>query len=159
MSSEIILRKPEPQPTQTLTKTFLGGVAKAAGGTILGISMITSAIAAGGLLGLALSFRNLPDVRVLSSYVPAETSYVYDIKGRLLTSLHGEANRENVTIDQMSPELKLAVVAIEDSSFYRHRGLNPYSIGSGCISKLQGGRCLRRSFNPNNAVSKKPFFD
>ena len=84
---------------------------RCAGGTILGISMVTSAIAAGGLVGLALSFRNLPDVRVLRNYVPAETSYVYDIKGRLLTSLHGEANRENVTIDQMSPELKLAVVA------------------------------------------------
>ena len=139
MSSEIILQKPKPQPTQAIAKSFFGGVAKAAGGTILGISMITSAVAAGGLVGLALSFRNLPDVRVLRNYVPAETSYVYDIKGRLLTSLHGEANRENATVEQMSPELKLAVVAIEDSNFYRHRGLNPYSIARAALANYEKG--------------------
>ncbi|MGL5834390.1 MAG: transglycosylase domain-containing protein [Waterburya sp.] len=139
MSSETIFPKQEPQPTQTIAKTFLLGVAKAAGGTVLGISMVTSAIAAGGLVGLAFSFRNLPDVRVLRNYVPAETSYIYDIKGRLMTSLHGEANREIATIDQMSPELKLAVVAIEDSNFYRHRGLNPYSIARAAVANLKQG--------------------
>ncbi|MEL7078074.1 MAG: transglycosylase domain-containing protein, partial [Cyanobacteria bacterium J06582_2] len=134
-----MLQKPEPQPTKAIAKSFLSGVAKAAGGTILGISMITSAVAAGGLVGLAFSFRNLPDVRVLRNYVPAETSYVYDIKGRLMTSLHGEANREIATIEQMSPELKLAVVAIEDSNFYRHRGLNPYSIARAALANYRKG--------------------
>lgn len=139
MSSEIILQKPEPQPTKAIAKSFLSGVAKAAGGTVLGIAMVTSAVAAGGLVGLAFSFRNLPDVRVLRNYVPAETSYVYDIKGRLMTSLHGEANREIATIEQMSPELKLAVVAIEDSNFYRHRGLNPYSIARAALANYKKG--------------------
>ena len=139
MSSEIILQKPEPQSTKASARSFLSGVAKAAGGTILGISMVTSAVAAGGLVGLAFSFRNLPDVRVLRNYVPAETSYVYDIKGRLMTSLHGEANREIATIEQMSPKLKLAVVAIEDSNFYRHRGLNPYSIARAALANYKKG--------------------
>ncbi|MEO1672383.1 MAG: penicillin-binding protein 1A [Cyanobacteria bacterium J06631_2] len=134
-----MLQKPEPQPTKAIAKSFLSGVAKAAGGTVLGISMVTSAVAAGGLVGLAFSFRNLPDVRVLRNYVPAETSYVYDIKGRLMTSLHGEANREIATIEQMSPELKLAVVAIEDSNFYRHRGLNPYSIARAALANYKKG--------------------
>ena len=139
MSSEIILQKPEPQSAKAIATSFFSGVAKAAGGTILGISMITSAVAAGGLVGLAFSFRNLPDVRVLRNYVPAETSYVYDIKGRLMTSLHGEANREIAAIEQMSPELKLAVVAIEDSNFYRHRGLNPYSIARAALANYRKG--------------------
>ncbi len=139
MSSETIFQKPEPQPGQGIAKSFLLGVAKAAGGTVLGISMVTSAVAAGGLVGLAFSFRNLPDVRVLRNYVPAETSYVYDIKGRLMTSIHGEVNREIATIDQMSPELKLAVVAIEDSNFYRHRGLNPYSIARAALANFERG--------------------
>ena len=139
MSSEIILQKPEPQSTKAIAKSFFSGVAKAAGGTILGISMVTSAVAAGGLVGLAFSFRNLPDVRVLRNYVPAETSYVYDIKGRLMTSLHGEVNREIAALEQMSPELKLAVVAIEDSNFYRHRGLNPYSIARAALANYRKG--------------------
>ena len=134
-----MLQKPEPRNTQAIAKSFLSGVAKAAGGTVLGITMITSAVAAGGLVGLAISFRNLPDVRVLRDYVPAETSYVYDIKGRLMTSLHGEANRENVTIEQISPHLKTAVVGIEDSNFYRHNGLNPYSIGRAALANYRKG--------------------
>ena len=139
MSSEIILQKPESQSAKASVKSFVSGVAKATGGTILGISMVTSAIAAGGLMGLAFSFRNLPDVRVLRNYIPAETSYVYDIKGRLMTSLHGEANREIAAIEQMSPELKLAVVAIEDSNFYRHQGLNPYSIARAALANYRKG--------------------
>ncbi len=140
VSSEIMLQKPEPQNnTKAIAKSFLSGVANAAGGTILGITMITSAVAAGGLVGLAFSFRNLPDVRVLRNYVPAETSYIYDIKGKLLSSLHGESNREIATIEQIAPELKLAVVAIEDSSFYRHQGLNPYSIGRAALANYRKG--------------------
>ena len=134
-----MLQKPEPQNTQAIAKSFSSGVAKAAGGTVLGITMITSAVAAGGLVGLAFSFRNLPDVRVLRSYVPAETSYVYDINGKILTRLHGEANRESASLDQIAPELKLAVVAVEDSSFYRHNGLNPYSIGRAALVNYQKG--------------------
>lgn len=135
-----MLEKSQPRnSTGAIARSFLTGVAKAAGGTVLGITMITSAVAAGGLVGLAFSFRNLPDVRVLKSYIPAETSYVYDINGKLLTSLHGEANRELATLEQISPELKLAVVAVEDSSFYRHRGLNPYSVGRAALANIERG--------------------
>lgn len=137
VSSEIMLQKPESQKTQASFMSFLSGVTKAAGGTVLGITMITSAVAAGGLVGLAFSFRNLPDVRVLRNYIPAETSYIYDIKGRLMTSLHGEANREIASLGQMSPELKLAVIAIEDSNFYRHQGLNPYSVARAAVTNYQ----------------------
>jgi 1A family penicillin-binding protein len=134
-----MLQKPDPQNSQAIAKSFFAGVANAAGGTMLGITMITSAVAAGGLVGLAVSFRNLPDVRMLRNYVPAETSYIYDIKGKLLTSLHGEANREVASLNQVAPELKLAVVAIEDSNFYRHNGLNPYSIGRAALANFKQG--------------------
>jgi 1A family penicillin-binding protein len=133
------IRQAEENPNQKseLPLSFLSGVAKATGGTMLGITMIASSIAAGGLVGLALSFRNLPDVRVLRNYVPSETSYIYDVKGRLLSSIHGEANREIIGLNQISPELKLAVIAIEDSNFYRHKGLNPYSIARAAVVNYQ----------------------
>ncbi|MEL6440126.1 MAG: penicillin-binding protein 1A [Cyanobacteria bacterium J06621_8] len=119
--------------------SFLSGVVKAAGGTVLGIAMITSAVTAGGLVGLAFSFRNLPDVRVLRNHIPAETSYIYDINGKLLTRVHGEANREIANINQVAPELKLAVLAIEDSNFYRHQGLNPYSVARAALANYRKG--------------------
>ncbi len=139
MSSKTIKQKHPSDKQSHLIYYFLLGVAKTAGGTILGISMITSAIVAGGLVGLAISFRNLPDVRVLKNYVPSETSYIYDIKGRLLTSLHGEANREVIPLSQISPELKQAVIAIEDSHFYQHQGINPYSIARAAWVNWQRG--------------------
>ena len=139
VSSDIMLQKPKSQNTKAIAKSFLSGVLQAAGGTVLGITMITSAVATGGLVGLAFSFRNLPDVRVLRNYIPAETSYIYDIKGKLLTRLHGEANREIASLEQISPELKLAVLAIEDSNFYRHQGLNPYSVARAALVNYQKG--------------------
>ncbi len=139
MSSRTVTQESSLNKKLRPVYTFSKGVFKAAGGTVLGITMIASSIVAGGLVGLAISFRNLPDVRVLRSYVPSETSYIYDIKGRLLTSLHGEANRELVRLEEISPELKRAVIAIEDSSFYEHQGINPYSIGRAIRANYEQG--------------------
>ncbi|MFM7615702.1 MAG: penicillin-binding protein, partial [Synechococcales cyanobacterium] len=88
------------------------------GGTIVALMMVSSSILAGGLIGLAISFRNLPDVRTLQYYIPTETSYIYDVKGELLASIHGEANRDVISLEQISPNLKRAVLAIEDGHFY-----------------------------------------
>ncbi|HAC63261.1 MAG TPA: penicillin-binding protein, partial [Cyanothece sp. UBA12306] len=129
MSFSTIRQQPKPKKSPSATRSFGQGVIKVAGGTALGLAMLGSSIIAGGLVGLAISFRNLPDVRILNSYTPTETSYIYDIKGRLLSRLHEEANREVVPLDYMSPELKRAVLAIEDSHFYYHNGINPTSIG------------------------------
>jgi 1A family penicillin-binding protein len=107
--------------------------------TLLSLGLLSSAITAGALFGLAVSFRNLPDVRGLKSYVPAQTSYIYDVKGRELLSLHGEANRKIVALDQISPHLKRAVLAIEDSNFFFHQGINPTSIGRALLTNLKQG--------------------
>ncbi|MBD1862517.1 penicillin-binding protein 1A [Trichocoleus desertorum GB2-A4] len=121
---------------------FVQAVAKVTGGTLLGITMLSSSVLAGGLVGLAISFRNLPDVRVLRSYVPTETTHVYDIKGKLLSSIHGEANREVVPLDKISPDLKRAVIAIEDSHFYSHHGINPVGVTRAFMANLEQGRTV-----------------
>ncbi len=118
---------------------FLKGVGQVTGGTLLAITMLTSSIVAGGLVGLAISFRNLPDVRQLRNFFPSETTYVYDVKGKLLSSIHGEANREVVPLDRISPELKRAVLASEDSDFYYHHGINPKGVGRALVSNWRGG--------------------
>lgn len=129
MSSSTIQEKQESKSSSSSVFRFVQGVAQVTGGTVLGITMLTSAVVAGGLVGLATSFRNLPDVRVLRGYVPTETTYIYDVKGRHLASLHGEANREVVKLDKISPKLKRAVLAMEDSHFFLHHGINPNSVG------------------------------
>jgi len=111
--------------------------------TLLTITMLGSSVVAGGLVGLAVSFRNLPDVRVLRNYTPSETSYVYDVKGTLLDSVHDEANREVVDFNQINPHLKRAVLAIEDSYFYSHSGINPAGIGRAALANLGAGATVQ----------------
>lgn len=118
---------------------FIKEVSQVTGGTLLAVIMLASAIVAGGLVGLAISFRNLPDVRVLRNYIPSETSYFYDINGKVLASIHGEANREVITLNKISPQLKRAVLAIEDSHFYSHNGINISSVGRASIVNWQRG--------------------
>ncbi|BAU04839.1 penicillin-binding protein [Fischerella thermalis CCMEE 5198] len=118
---------------------FLKGVGQVAGGTLLSITMLASSIVAGGLVGLAISFRNLPDVRQLRNFFPSETTYIYDIKGKLLASIHGEANREVVPLDKISPHLKRAVLASEDSDFYFHHGINPKGVGRAVVTNWVAG--------------------
>ncbi|WP_399313816.1 transglycosylase domain-containing protein [Trichocoleus sp. FACHB-262] len=140
MSSNTIGQKKPANPAPMLQ--FVQAVAKVTGGTLLGITMLSSSVLAGGLVGLAISFRNLPDVRVLRSYVPTETTHVYDIKGKLLSSIHGEANREVVPLDKISPDLKRAVIAIEDSHFYSHHGINPVGVTRAFMANLEQGRTV-----------------
>ncbi len=134
MSSNTLPRKKNENES---TAQFVGGASKVAGATLIGVLMLSSSLVAGALVGLAISFQNLPDVRILRNYTPSETTHIYDVKGKHLTSLHGEANREVVPLDEISPHLKRAVMAIEDSYFYAHKGVNVTS----------AGRALKANFN------------
>lgn len=161
MSSSIVHKK---QPTTPPSYKFLKEVTQVTGGTLLTITMLASAVVAGGLVGLAISFRNLPDVRTLRTYIPSETTYMYDIKGKLLASMHGEANREVVPLDKISPDLKRAVMAIEDSHFYDHRGINLGSVGRALLvnwqrgSVVEGGSTLSMQLARNVFLSKQRKF-
>ena len=153
MSTSIIHKKDKSSPSFK----FVRDITKVTGGTLLTITMLGSAIAAGGLVGLAISFRDLPDVRVLRTYVPAETSYIYDIKGKLFSSIHGEANREVTPLDKISPDLKRAVIAIEDSNFYYHKGINPISVGRALLVNYQKGSVREGSSTLTMQLMKNVF--
>lgn len=121
---------------------FVQSVSKVTAGTILSMTMLASSVVAGGLVGLAISFRNLPDVRILQTYSPTETTHIYDINGKPLASIHDEANRDVVPLDKISPNLKRAVMAIEDSNFFIHKGINPGGIARALIVNLEKGRTV-----------------
>ncbi|MCW6052054.1 penicillin-binding protein 1A [Microcoleus sp. A2-C5] len=121
---------------------FVQSVSKVTAGTILSMTMLASSVVAGGLVGLAISFRNLPDVRILQTYSPTETTHIYDINGKPLASIHDEANRDVVPLDKISPNLKRAVMAIEDSNFFTHKGINPGGIARALIVNLEKGRTV-----------------
>jgi penicillin-binding protein 1A len=155
-------KQPQRQPSSGFE--FLKGVGQVTGGTLLSITMLASSIVAGGLVGLAVSFRNLPDVRQLRNFLPSETTYIYDIKGKLLTSIHGEANREVVSLDRISPNLKRAVLASEDGHFYDHHGINPSGVGRALVVNWaaggvrEGGSTITMQLVKNLFLSQKRAF-
>jgi len=118
---------------------FSKGIFKIAGETTLSMTVLGTSAFIGLTIGLAISFRNLPNVRTLKDFIPSETSFIYDINGKLISSLHGEANRNVVKLDQISPNLKRAVIAIEDSNFYYHHGINLNSIGRALLANVYHG--------------------
>src|SRR5438132_8351811 len=56
--------------------------------------------------------------------VTRQTSKVLAADGTLLTTLHGEENRETVPLSAIPKVLRDAVVAIEDERFWEHRGVD-----------------------------------
>lgn len=152
-------KKPHRAGKSSPVLQYLQGVAQVSAGTLLALTMLSSSVVAGGLVGLALSFRNLPDVRVLRNYVPSETSYIYDMKGGLLASLHGEANREVVDLDKISPQLKRAVLAIEDSYYFSHHGINPPSVARAFLANLEEGRTVEGGSTVTMQLVKNLFLD
>jgi penicillin-binding protein 1A len=154
----------EPQTKASSGFEFFKGVGQVAGGTLLSITMLASSIVAGGLVGLAISFRNLPDVRQLRNFFPSETTYIYDVKGKLLTSIHGEANREVIPLDKISPNLKRAVLASEDGHFYNHHGINPVGVGRALVVNFvaggvkEGGSTVTMQLVKNLFLSQKRAF-
>ncbi len=169
MSSRAVNKKnpnPKLKPSDRKPEkgNFFGGIGRVAGGTMLGVTMLVSAVVAGGLVGLAISFRNLPDVRVLRSYAPTETTYIYDVKGVELASLHDEANREVVPLNRISPNLKRSLLAIEDSHFYYHQGVNLTGIGRAVTANFkkggvkEGGSTITMQLIKNLFLSQKRQF-
>jgi penicillin-binding protein 1A len=109
------------------------------------------AAAAGALLFLIIVVQistQLPDVDLISTYVPNETTKVYAADGTILAELHQEENRVIVPISQISDFVKAAVISSEDANFYRHNGLDFNGIFRSIFvnvirgEKMQGGSTI-----------------
>lgn len=156
-----------PKPSSPLSFNLLDAAGKVTGGTLLGALVVGSSLLAGSLVGLATTFRNLPDVRGMKGYSPTETTYIYDMKGSLLSSLHDEANREVMPLQKISPHLKRAIIAMEDGHFYDHSGINPTGIARATLANytsrgvVEGGSTITMQLiknlflSPERALSRK----
>lgn len=79
----------------------------------------------------------LPDVSTLTYYEPSLTTRIFSSDGALIGTLYRE-NRTWTTLDDVAPALKDAILAIEDSRFYEHRGVDPTGVARAILSKATG---------------------
>ena len=110
--------KPNPRHSGFLRWFFLA-VAWAMGLVVAGAAALALVIA----VALAMAYPNLPDVSELADYRPKLPLRVYSSEGALIGEF-GEERRNLTRIEDIPEVMKNAVLAIEDTRFFEHGGVD-----------------------------------
>jgi penicillin-binding protein 1A len=104
-------------------------------------SMVAGVLAVLLFLYILFLLKTLPDVKVISTFVPNQTTKIYSADGVILADLHKEENRITIPYSKISGTMKKAVVAMEDSRFYEHHGVDPIGIlRAMTVNVIKGGK-------------------
>src|SRR3981189_3216409 len=91
-------------------------------------------------LVIALSLPNLPSLQALTEYQPKIPLRVYTAEGTLIGEF-GEERRAVVSITEVPPQLKNAILAAEDERFYQHAGIDYLGVLRAAYANvISGGR-------------------
>ena len=106
---------------------LVGFIAVSAICGVLAASLVAPSVAAAGVtVSNSITFFNsLPGDLTVDP--PSQSTKMVTADGQPIATFYAE-NRVRVTLDQMSPFIKDAIIAIEDSRFYEHGGLDPQGI-------------------------------
>ncbi len=110
---------------------------------LIRIALWGSAIVVAGLLSIltvvaiamAVAFPNLPDISALSDYRPKLPLRIYSSEGALIGEF-GEERRRLTPIKDIPPAMTNAVLAIEDSRFYEHGGVDYKGVLRAALANL-----------------------
>ncbi len=111
--------------------------------TILAILLTGSGVLVAAAFTGAQAFVNSCSLASLKPVSIGENSFVYAADGSLLGSIPAEQNRQPVALDQISPLLAEATVAIEDRRFYSHSGVDYEGILRAAVKNLQEGEIVQ----------------
>nr|WP_296444994.1 penicillin-binding protein 1A [Rhodoferax sp. UBA5149] len=86
-------------------------------------------------IALAVAFPNLPDISDLSDYRPKLPLRVFSVEGALIGEF-GEERRHLTPIKEIPKVMTDAVLAIEDSRFYEHGGVDYKGVLRAALANL-----------------------
>jgi penicillin-binding protein 1A len=104
---------------------------------------------------MAAVSQDLPAIYNFAQYKASKNSEIYDANGVALGTLTSDQNKILLNSGQISPNIKNAVVAIEDARFYEHSGVDFQGIGRALVkdilsqSAAQGGSTITEQFVKN----------
>jgi penicillin-binding protein 1A len=103
------------------------------------------ALAAGGLTGVLASYylnnsRYSVEVSALATYRPPQVTTIYADDGETVLAEFAIEKRIPVKIQDVPPNVKNALLAIEDYRFYNHIGVDPYRIVGAVMKNLVTGK-------------------
>jgi penicillin-binding protein 1A len=120
---------------------------------LLGLAVLAVGSMVFGMM--AAVSQDLPAIYDFAQYKASKNSQVYDANGELLGTLTSDQNKILLSSGQISPNMKNAVVAIEDARFYEHSGVDFQGIGRALVkdilsqSAAQGGSTITEQFVKN----------
>lgn len=93
--------------------------------TVLSLFILTGAGTAVGIGFIRGAISAAPSLDLLDIQPDGYSSQIYDADGNLMQTLVMEgSNRQEVSLDQLPENLINAFIAIEDSRFYQHKGID-----------------------------------
>ncbi|TLM72315.1 transglycosylase domain-containing protein [Pseudarthrobacter sp. NamB4] len=125
------------------TATTLGkilvflGVSAICGVLVAGLLVPAAAVSGSAASGSIEFFDTLP--AELKVDPPNQTTRILAADGSEIANVYTE-NRTKVALDQISPFMKEAVIAVEDSRFYEHGGVDTTGILRALVSTARGNR-------------------
>jgi penicillin-binding protein 1A len=119
---------------------------------LLGFIVAVMAAAAGVGVYFYLS-RNLPHISSLTQYHPPIITTLYSDDGRKIAEFF-EERRIIKPLEEMPPDLINAFIAAEDSRFYKHKGIDFYSITRAFFKNLEAGTIVQGGSTITQQVTK-----
>ena len=149
MSSERTNRGVSVKPTGKQGKKPAKSPAASAGWGLkvaiwgLGSLLVAGAVGAGGVAGLFWYWgQDLPDIRTLQDYRPAQTTRVYAADGQVIATIVGDdlIRRTVLPFDEIPMVMRKALLAAEDANFYEHEGVDYMGLVRAVVRNLQRGK-------------------
>ncbi|MBP2650949.1 MAG: penicillin-binding protein, family [Firmicutes bacterium] len=116
-------------------------------------------IVGAGLGFLTASIKSMPSLK--GDLQSAAASQIFDVNGKLITTIHSAENRVPVNINKIPPGLQNAFVAAEDARFYQHMGIDPRGILRAVWSNLtnaevaEGGSTITQQLAKNALLTQE----
>ena len=82
------------------------------------------------------------DISALVDYKPSVTTRIYDKNGEKIANLFDKKHRYYAPFDEIPPRAIEALVAIEDTTFFEHPGINIDAIFRAAIKVIRAGRAV-----------------
>ena len=122
---------------------------------LIGALFIVGAIA---VFAIIIKYRlELPNLQsMVEDYKPQMATIIYDKNNNVVDTLSVEA-REVVKLEDVSPYVKDAFLAIEDKQFYSHHGLNFKGIARAVITTFLKGRATQGGSSITQQLAKNAF--
>ncbi len=82
------------------------------------------------------------DISKLVDYKPEITSRIYDKDGKKIANIFNKKHRYYASFEEIPPRIIEALVAIEDTTFFEHPGINIDAIFRAAIKVLRAGKAV-----------------